>query len=164
MALATEPAPEKAFRSECPLNFAVEMLCDRWSLLILRDMMFWGKRSYSEFMRSDEGIATNVLADRLEDLLQKGLITKTPDEGDRRRDVFSLTPAGLDLAPIMVELIRWSAKNEIWQQLATEGIPEHKEFVERTLLSKNRTKLAKEVRRTVRRGGHVFETAPRSKK
>ena len=73
-------------RSDCPINFAAEVLGDRWSLVILRDIVFWGKRTYGELMGSDESIATNVLASRLRHLETEGLIRRSADPDDRRKD------------------------------------------------------------------------------
>ena len=72
-------------RSDCPVNFAVEALGDKWSLVILRDMIFWGKKTYGEFLKSDEHIATNILADRLSYLEKEGLISKSLDPNDKRK-------------------------------------------------------------------------------
>jgi DNA-binding HxlR family transcriptional regulator len=147
----------KGHRSDCPVNFAVETLGDRWSLVILRDMIFWGKKTYGEFLKSDEKIATNILAGRLEYLEKKGLITKTPDEKDRRKDIYSVTEKGLQLIPMFIEMIAWSAKNDVWQSMDHNGTPEQWQFVERTMKSKNKAKLIKQVKETVRRGECVFE-------
>src|SRR5216117_155764 len=76
----------KGRRSDCPVNFAVEALGDKWSLVILRDIIFWGKHAYGEFLKSDERIATNILANRLEYLESEGLISKTHDPNDRRKE------------------------------------------------------------------------------
>ncbi len=99
-------------RSECPLNASVEMLGDRWSLLIIRDMMLRGFRSYKEFMECYEGIATNILADRLRKLVGYGIIATEPDPADGRRVVYSLTPKGIDLAPVLTEMVLWAAAHE----------------------------------------------------
>ena len=99
-------------RSECPLNASVEMLGDRWSLLIIRDMMLRGFRSYKEFMDCYEGIATNILADRLRKLTAYGIITAEPDSSDRRKVIYSLTRKGIDLAPVLTEMVLWAAAHE----------------------------------------------------
>ncbi len=99
-------------RSECPLNASVEMLGDRWSLLIIRDMMLRGFRTYKEFMACYEGIATNILADRLRKLITYGMITATPDPADGRKLIYSLTAKGIDLAPVLTELVLWAAAHE----------------------------------------------------
>jgi len=99
-------------RSECPLNASVEMLGDRWSLLIIRDMMLRGFRTYKEFMECYEGIATNVLADRLRKLTAYGVITAKPDPSDGRKLIYSLTAKGIDLAPVLTEMVLWAAAHE----------------------------------------------------
>ncbi len=99
-------------RSECPLNASVEMLGDRWSLLIIRDMMLRGFRTYKEFMECYEGIATNILADRLRKLIAYGIITAEPDLSDGRKLVYSLTAKGIDLAPVLTEMVLWAAAHE----------------------------------------------------
>ena len=99
-------------RSECPLNASVEMLGDRWSLLIIRDMMLRGFRSYKEFMECYEGIATNILADRLRKLVTYGIITTERDPSDGRKLIYLLTQKGIDLAPVLTEMVLWAAAHE----------------------------------------------------
>ena len=99
-------------RSECPLNASVEMLGDRWSLLIIRDMMLREFRTYKEFMECYEGIATNILADRLKKLVAYGIITAEPDPSDGRKLIYSLTAKGIDLAPVLTEMVLWAAAHE----------------------------------------------------
>jgi DNA-binding HxlR family transcriptional regulator len=99
-------------RSGCPLNASVEMLGDRWSLLIIRDMMLGGYRSFKEFLASDEGIATNILADRLKRLEGCGIIRAEADESDGRKMIYELTPKGIDLAPVLTEMVLWAARHE----------------------------------------------------
>ncbi len=102
--------PER--RSGCPLNASVEILGDRWSLLIIRDMMLRGFRTYKEFMGSYEGIATNILADRLRKLIAHGIITTRRNPSDGRKVIYSLTPKGIDLAPVLTEMVLWAAAHE----------------------------------------------------
>jgi DNA-binding HxlR family transcriptional regulator len=99
-------------RSGCPLNASVEMLGDRWSLLIIRDMMLRGFTSYSEFLETYEGIATNILADRLRKLMADGIIRAQPDPSDGRRLTYRLTAKGIDLAPVLTEMVLWAAAHE----------------------------------------------------
>ena len=99
-------------RSECPLNASVEMLGDRWSLLIIRDMMLRGFRSYKQFMECYEGIATNILADRLHKLVACGIIATQPDPADGRKLIYSLTAKGIELAPVLTEMVLWAAAHE----------------------------------------------------
>jgi DNA-binding HxlR family transcriptional regulator len=88
------------------------MLGDRWSLLILRDMLLRGFRSYKEFLDSYEGIATNILADRLKRLIAYGIITTQEDPSDGRKLVYVLTDKGIDLAPVLAEMVLWAARHE----------------------------------------------------
>jgi DNA-binding HxlR family transcriptional regulator len=99
-------------RSGCPLNASVEMLGDRWSLLIVRDMMLQGARTYKEFQQCYEGIATNILADRLRKLAACGIIAAEPDPSDGRKLTYSLTAKGIDLAPVLTEMVLWAAAHE----------------------------------------------------
>jgi DNA-binding HxlR family transcriptional regulator len=90
----------------------VEILGDRWSLLIVRDMMLRGFHSYKEFLDSYEGIATNILADRLRKLETFGIIETKKDSADGRKIIYSLTPKGMDLAPVLTEMVLWAAAHE----------------------------------------------------
>jgi DNA-binding HxlR family transcriptional regulator len=100
------------WRSLCPLNASLEVLGDRWSLLIVRDMMLRGFRSYKQFLDSYEGIATNILADRLRRLETDGIITAENDPSDGRKVNYQLTAKGLDLAPVLTEMVLWAAAHE----------------------------------------------------
>jgi len=100
----------KKRRSKCPVTFALDRFGDKWSLLVVRDLMFRGRETYGEFLESGEGIATNVLADRLKCLETEGLIEKSRDPENKRRVLYRLTEKGLDLAPVLLEMMRWSAK------------------------------------------------------
>ena len=88
------------------------MLGDRWSLLIIRDMMLRGFRTYKEFMECYEGIATNILADRLQKLVGFGIIESKPDPGDGRKLIYRLTKKGIDLAPVLTEMVLWASAHE----------------------------------------------------
>ena len=105
--------PSFTRRSGCPLNASIEMLGDRWSLLIIRDMMVRGFRTYKEFLGSHEKIATNILADRLRKLESNGIIAVQPDPSDGRKSIYSLTQKGIDLAPVLTEMVLWAAAHEI---------------------------------------------------
>jgi DNA-binding HxlR family transcriptional regulator len=100
------------WRSACPLNASVEMLGDRWSLLILRDMMLHGLKTYKEFLACDEKIATNILADRLKKLVEYEIITPQADATDGRKQIYMLTKKGIDLAPVLTEMVLWAAAHE----------------------------------------------------
>ena len=99
-------------RSGCPVNISLEVFGDRWSLLIVRDLMVRGFRTYRDFLESGEGIATNILADRLKRLRRFGIVSAQTDETDRRRVNYRLTEKGIDLAPVMLELLIWGAQHE----------------------------------------------------
>jgi DNA-binding HxlR family transcriptional regulator len=88
------------------------MLGDRWSLLIIRDMMLRGARSYKQFLQCYEGIATNILADRLRKLTAYGIIAAEPDPSDGRKLTYLLTAKGIDLAPVLTEMVLWAAAHE----------------------------------------------------
>src|SRR5580704_11552767 len=104
--------PLSGRRSGCPLNASVEMLGDRWSLLILRDMMLRGYRTFNEFLHSGEKIATNILADRLRRLESYGIVETRRDPTDGRKMIYTLTTKGIDLAPVLTEMVLWAARHE----------------------------------------------------
>lgn len=99
-------------RSDCPISVTLELLGDEWSLLIVRDLMFKGLRTYREFAEAGERIASNVLADRLARLEEGGIVTRRRDPEDGRRQVYRLTEKGIDLAPVLVEMVLWAARHE----------------------------------------------------
>jgi DNA-binding HxlR family transcriptional regulator len=99
-------------RSPCPVSVSLERFGDRWSLLIIRDLMVRGFRTFKQFQEAGEGIATNVLADRLRRLQAWGIITAEDEASDRRRVNYRLTEKGIDLAPVMLELLVWGARHE----------------------------------------------------
>ena len=104
--------PRTEPRSGCPLNASVEILGDRWSLLIIRDMMLRGFRSYTQFLDSYERIATNILAHRLKKLEGYGIIATQQDPFDGRKLIYTLTEKGMDLAPVLTEMVLWAAAHE----------------------------------------------------
>ena len=99
-------------RSGCPVSICLEVFGDRWSLLIVRDLMVRGYRTFKEFQNSGEGIATNILADRLKKLEQSGIIEAETDADDARRINYRLTEKGIDLAPVLLDLLIWGASHE----------------------------------------------------
>lgn len=99
-------------RSGCPVNVSLEVFGDRWSLLIVRDLMVRGFTRFQDFVESGEGIATNILSDRLQCLRHSGIVTSERDENDGRRVLYRLTEKGIDLAPVMLELLIWGAQHE----------------------------------------------------
>ncbi|MDV6329370.1 helix-turn-helix domain-containing protein [Asticcacaulis sp. 201] len=118
----TKPAATKTHRSLCPINLALEAIGDNWSMLIVRDLMLRGHNSYQGFLRSEEKIATNILADRLVKLEQNGLITKSADPSDKRKFIYALTERGADLAPLLVEMALYGLKYEPLANMAKEVV------------------------------------------
>lgn len=104
--------PKSKHRSGCPVSTSLEVLGDRWSLLIVRDMMVRSFTSFKEFQESGEGIATNILADRLQKLLAVGILAAETNATDARRVNYRLTRKGIDLAPLVLELLIWGARYE----------------------------------------------------
>lgn len=118
-------------RSGCPINLSLEVFGDRWSLIILRDMMFGGRRHFRELLtQSEEGISSNILADRLKMLLDEGMITKTDDPTHKQKAIYSLTEKAIALVPIFAQLGAWGRRYtpateelSIRAQLLEEGGP-----------------------------------------
>lgn len=104
--------PKSRRRSGCPVSISLEILGDRWSLLIIRDLMVRGFRTFREFYESGEGISTNILADRLRKLEARRIITAEVEESDRRRVNYRLTEKGIDLAPVLLDLLIWGERHE----------------------------------------------------
>ena len=97
-------------RSGCPINLSLEVFGDKWSLLILRDMIFGGKRHFREMLRSEEAISSNILADRLKMLVEQGMLTKADDPTHKQKAIYSLTEMSISLVPIMAHLGAWGSK------------------------------------------------------
>lgn len=97
-------------KSDCPINFALEIFGDKWTFLIVRDLMFKGKHYYNEFLQMEEKIATNILADRLILLEESRIVSRTIDEAHNSKKIYKLTAKGIDLLPLLTEAILWSAK------------------------------------------------------
>lgn len=97
-------------RSDCPISSALDIFGDKWSLLIIRDIIFSGKKTYSEFSQSEEKIATNILASRLVMLEVAGIIVKEEHPESKLKNLYLLTKQGIELVPVLVEIILWSDK------------------------------------------------------
>ena len=118
-------------RSGCPINLSLEVFGDRWSLIVLRVMMFGGRRHFRELLtRSEEGISSNILADRLKMLLDQGMITKTDDPTHKQKAIYSLTEKAIALVPVFAQLGAWGRRYtpateqlSIRAQLLEEGGP-----------------------------------------
>lgn len=119
-------------RSGCPINLSLEVIGDKWSLLVLRDMMFGSRRHFRELLHgSEEGIASNILADRLQRLVEQGMLSRAPDPSHKQKVVYSLTEPAIQLVPVMAALGTWGRRHlpaspelSIRAQLLEEGGPE----------------------------------------
>lgn len=120
---------EDEFRSGCPINLTLEVLGDRWSLIVIRDIMFGNRRHFRELLQnSEEGIASNILASRLKRLLERGLLTRADDPSHKQKAIYSLTDMSIGLIPIFAEMGAWgnrflpvSEELSIRAQLLEEG-------------------------------------------
>ena len=99
-------------RSGCPINLTLEVLGDRWSLIVIRDIMFGGRRHFGELMsRSQEGIASNMLADRLKRLVEAGLLSRRDNPAHKQKAIYSLTEAAIELVPLLVQMGAWGRRH-----------------------------------------------------
>ncbi len=117
------PDPDTGLRSRCPINYALEIFGDRWTLLLLRDLILFGKERYRELLASEEGIATNILADRLKRLEISGIITRERDPEDGRQFIYRTTEEGLALTPVLLEIAAWASVHDD-DTAAPEGFAE----------------------------------------
>jgi DNA-binding HxlR family transcriptional regulator len=102
---------DDAQRSGCPINLTLEVVGDKWSLLIIRDMMFGNRRHFRELLtKSDEGISSNILADRLKSLLEQGIVSWADDPSHKQKGIYSLTEQGIELLPILAQMAGWGFK------------------------------------------------------
>jgi DNA-binding HxlR family transcriptional regulator len=98
--------------SGCPIDYALDFFGDRWTLLVIRDLLFGGKRHFKELMESPERIASNILTARLKKLEARGLIERRPDPDNRKQVIYTLTDKGRDLTPVLVEMVRWGGRHD----------------------------------------------------
>lgn len=99
-------------RSDCPISYALDLFGDKWTLLVLRDLVIKRKRYFQQFLASDEKIASNILSHRLKLLEAAGMLTRKRDPANKRRVLYAPTEKGADLIPALLELVRWSAKHD----------------------------------------------------
>ena len=111
-------------RSDCPISYTLDILGDKWTLLILRDLVFTDKRYYKDFLSAGEGIATNVLSDRLKMLESFGIVASRQDEEIRTRKIYALTEKGKALVPLLVELWIWGARYDPASSVSEEALAE----------------------------------------
>lgn len=131
-------------RSDCPISLSLDIFGDKWTLLILRDFMFFENRHFNELV-TIEGISTNILTDRLNRLLQNGIITKQTDNKNRSSFLYSLTKKGLELIPIVVEIYKWganhiagnNAEEKLKQRVNLEIAEVTQEFIEKIKITHN---------------------------
>jgi DNA-binding HxlR family transcriptional regulator len=118
-------------RSGCPINLMLEVLGDKWSLMIIRDMIFGNRRHFRELLdHSEEGIASNILADRLKTMLEQGIVTKADDPSHKQKVIYSLTERGIELLPVLVQMAGWghrylpvTKQHSVATRLLVEGGP-----------------------------------------
>ena len=130
-------------RSDCPISCSLDIWGDKWSLLIVRDLIFFKERTYSDFLKSDEKIATNILAARLQMLEDNGIISKSDHPESKAKVLYNLTPKGIDLLPLMIEINVWADKYLIIPDEQREILKEIKKNKEAYI--KKRTKELKEI-------------------
>jgi DNA-binding HxlR family transcriptional regulator len=103
---------DKPIRSGCPINLTLEALGDRWSLIVIRDIMFGNRRHYRDLLNhSEEGIASNILADRLKKLTEAGLLSTRPDPTHKQKQIYSLTEASIQLVPLLAQMGAWGRRH-----------------------------------------------------
>ena len=130
-------------RSHCPINFTLEHFGDKWSFLIIRDLMFKDKRHYNEFLEAGENVSTSVLGDRLRKLEAHGIISKGKDSVKKSRIRYSLTKKGIDLLPILIEMIIWGGEKDRFTESPEEFMDQAAQDKE-ALINRIREKLIRE--------------------
>jgi DNA-binding HxlR family transcriptional regulator len=110
--MKASPAKPRPRRSTCPISFSLDILGDRWTLLIVRDIVFTDKHTFGEFLVSDERIATNILADRLNRLVCAGILHHETAPGGKERGRYDITERGIALVPVLVDLVVWGARHD----------------------------------------------------
>ncbi|HEX6416638.1 MAG TPA: helix-turn-helix domain-containing protein [Candidatus Saccharimonadales bacterium] len=129
-------------RSECPISFGLDLFGDKWTFLILRDMLLFKRSRFSDFA-TPEGISTNILSDRLNRLEQAGIITKKQDPALKNQNIYLLTEKGKRLTPVIVELMLWGAQHD-------EQTPISKDFIDR--IDNEHDQIASDMKQTIRVG------------
>jgi DNA-binding HxlR family transcriptional regulator len=135
-------------KSRCPINFTLETIGDSWSMLIVRDIVYFGKSTYNEFLNSEEGISSNILASRLAHLEQKNVLVKKPHETDKRKEVYCLTEKGLNLIPVLLEMASWGFMHDSETNAPQSWFD---------TVNANKEKMIGLIRETVQSGGSIFE-------
>lgn len=99
-------------KSNCPISYSLDLFGDRWTLLVLRDLILHGKTRFAEFQNSAEKIASNTLADRLRRLEEQGIVVRNADRSDARQKIYVVTKKGLSLTPVLLEIAAWGASHD----------------------------------------------------
>ncbi len=153
LAAGTEEHGRREQRSGCAINLTLEVLGDKWSLLIIRDMIFGNRRHFRELLtKSEERISSNILADRLKTLVEQGVITRTDDPTHKQKGIYSLTEQGIELLPVLAQMSAWGVKYlpvseelGIRAKLLAEGGPKMwAEFMDELRETPSRREAAKE--------------------
>lgn len=131
-------------KSDCPINYGLEIFGDRWAFLIVRDLMFKGKHYYNEFLQSEEKIATNILANRLSTLENNGIIIKQDDPEHGAKYIYRLSKKGIELLPVLVEIIMWSARHDAQSAVDMHFVKEVKKD-KQAVIKKISSRLIKEL-------------------
>lgn len=137
-------------KSHCPVNFTLEAVGDPWSLLVLRDIVFFGKKTFKEFAASSERITTSVLTDRLSSLEKNGILTKQPHPTDLRRYVYVLTEKGVGLVPVLLNMMEWGTAHDP----RSTG---HRKMEYVARIRREQGALSREVQKKIRKGGSLFD-------
>lgn len=135
-------------RSSCPISYGLDIFGDKWTLLVIRDLVLSRKRYFQDFLASSEKIASNILADRLKTLEASRIVSRRPDPANARKVIYELTEKGRDLVPALVELVHWGAKYD-----AETGAPKH--FIRR--IERDREGLIAEIKSSLK-GERAHET------
>ena len=136
-----------AGKSRCPINLGLEVVGDPWSLLVVRDIVYFGKRRFGEFLASEEGIAPSVLTDRLNHLVACGVLERSKDPHDARRTSYTLTEHGLGLIPVLLSVAQWTAQSDLETTAPAEWI---------NAVASNPAAMVERIVQTIRRGGSIF--------
>lgn len=133
-------------KSDCAINYSLEFIGDPWSLLIVRDIVFHGKRTFGEFLASDERIGTTTLTRRLKELIEKGILAKETNAEDKRVEEYGLTEKGLDLIPLLLDMTEWGARHDPETGAKKDWI---------RILRKHRSLVIERIRKAVKEGKSV---------
>lgn len=135
-------------KSDCAINYTLENIGDAWSMLIVRDMVYYGKTTFGEFLASDERMGTGVLTRRLVSLQKAGIITSRTLQKDKRKTVYRLTEKGLDLIPLLLDMAKWGSHYDAHTGASHKWIQQ---------VEQNRSQLLQDIREKVKLGQALFK-------